>query len=239
MIARCYRPNNPAYERYGGRGIRVCERWLDFHLFAEDMGDGILADLFVYLSRIDDDKDYSPENCLLVGRVKKKRNEKRPLRVQTCWNNMIARCHRPTHPAYKNYGARGIKVCERWRHYDLFAEDMGVALLADPQLTLDRIDNNKGYNPENCRLASWELQARNRRGAINPYTRRVIFWCLKYKMKQIHIATLLGVDQSSICYLKKKYYNDFLNGGQSPNRVDVSNKVLEPVRLALHTERRK
>jgi len=77
------------------------------------------------------------------------------------WDSMIARCHRPSHPAFKYYGGRGITVCDKWRNdFSAFLADMGEA---PPGLWLDRIDNAKGYEPGNCRWVTPSESARNRR----------------------------------------------------------------------------
>ena len=78
------------------------------------------------------------------------------------WHSMVQRCTEPTHQAWKNYGGRGIQVCERWLHsFENFWEDMGSAWKKG--MELDRINNMEGYSPENCRWTTRKVNARNKR----------------------------------------------------------------------------
>lgn len=74
------------------------------------------------------------------------------------WDGMIQRCTNPNSRNYKWYGARGIKVCERWRDFNNFLKDMGDR---PSGMTLDRRDSNGDYYKDNCRWASKETQMRN------------------------------------------------------------------------------
>jgi hypothetical protein len=82
----------------------------------------------------------------------------------TTWTSMTQRCFNPRNRAYKDYGGRGITVCERWRtSFEAFLADMGRR--PAPGLSLDRIDNNHGYEPWNCRWATKFEQNNNKRRA--------------------------------------------------------------------------
>lgn len=78
------------------------------------------------------------------------------------WNAAVQRCHRKSHPAFKNYGGRGITMCAEWRHnFAAFLEHIGPR--PSPRHSLDRIDNDRGYEPGNVRWVTWDVQASNRR----------------------------------------------------------------------------
>jgi hypothetical protein len=80
----------------------------------------------------------------------------------TCWRNIKARCLNQRHPAYADYGGRGIAVCPAWRDsFKVFLADVGSRPSAAH--SLDRIDNDRGYEPENCRWVTIDVQARNKR----------------------------------------------------------------------------
>jgi hypothetical protein len=109
------------------------------------------------------------------------------------WKNMVQRVTNPNNGAYKNYGARGIVICDRWMSFLNFKKDMFPTYRAD--LFIDRIDNDGPYAPENCRwVTRREQNANRRRGSLWKVGRRPIstntsgfvgvLWC-KHKKRWI------------------------------------------------------
>jgi len=105
--------------------------------------------------------------------------------TRRAWGSMITRCTNPNHKSYMAYGGRGVEVCERWKFFCNFLEDMGERPAG---MTLDRRDNTKGYFKENCRWATVKEQNRNR--AVNRWiahdgiTKCMADWADEYGLKQ-------------------------------------------------------
>jgi len=98
---------------------------------------------------------------------------------------MLGRCYRPKHTSFKNYGARGINVCARWRKFENFLADMGYP---EPGMTLDRIKSNGNYQKSNCRWSDMLTQQNNRRN-------NVIVTLRGRRMTAAQLARLAGLPQ--------------------------------------------
>lgn len=116
-------------------------------------------------------------------------------RIYNVWSSMIARCRNPNVAAFKNYGGRGISVCDEWLTFDKFLRDMG-----EPRqgMTLDRIDNDGPYSLANCRWAPRVDQARNtRRNRLLSHrgeTLTLTEWAERYGLKPATVWARLAKD---------------------------------------------
>lgn len=116
-----------------------------------------------------------------------------PHREYWIWSGMISRCHNPRVQAFQNYGAKGIAVCERWKNsFAAFLEDMGERPSA--LHSIDRINPEGNYEPSNCRWATTDVQANNKRSGqrINGKTLGQIAFELGLPVKTIRERIRLG-----------------------------------------------
>lgn len=124
-------------------------------------------------------------------------------KIYVVWCNMKARCNNPNHTQYKDYGGRGIKVCDRWNNSFLeFFKDMGEL---KEGFTLDRKDVNGGYSPENCRWATMLQQSRNKRtDGVCRYSKG---WIARIGVnyKQIYLGYFLDKESAIAARLEAEY----------------------------------
>lgn len=107
--------------------------------------------------------------CMVVTDKMSKTHGMSNTRIYTIWSSMMARCYRRSHNRYTHYGGRGISVCHEWRTFAGFYAAMGASYRDG--LTLDRIDTDGSYCPENCRWATQTEQQRNRTNNVLVRTR--------------------------------------------------------------------
>ena len=128
-------------------------------------------------------------------------------RLYTTWRNMHARCEDTKNISFKNYGGRGITVCDEWNDYTSFAK-WAINNGYSNTLTIDRIDSNGKYEPSNCRWIPLQEQCRNKRtsrlATINGITKTVGEWAREYNVVPNTVYRRLNNGMSIIDALKKK-----------------------------------
>lgn len=105
-------------------------------------------------------------------------------RTYRIWQNMKTRCMNTKSQFYEQYGGRGITVCEKWMKFEGFIDDMGEC---PPGMTIDRKNNDQGYEKDNCRWATSKEQSNNRSSniniTINHETKTLKQWCEQFGVK--------------------------------------------------------
>lgn len=142
-------------------------------------------------------------SCKTCARPPRQHSAKHPL--YRAWHAIRSRCDDPNNPAFKHYGARGIKLCARWRGaphgFDNFVNDMGPRPTG---MSLDRIDNNGDYEPGNCRWADPLTQQNNKtnnvRVTLHGRTLTITQWCreLNISTKRLRLPRAIGIEDAEI-----------------------------------------
>lgn len=113
------------------------------------------------------------------------------------WQSMVQRCTNPNSGNWADYGGRGITICDRWRDsFEMFLADMGPKPRGS---SIDRIDNNKGYEPGNCEWTTSKAQNRNKRSvALNSVAVDLIRYMHRRGAKRSDLARAFGVSDGTV-----------------------------------------
>lgn len=121
------------------------------------------------------------------------------------WVGIQTRCYNPNSQSYIDYGGRGIFMCESWKIFENFLADMGKR--PSPNHSIERIDNEKHYSPDNCRWATKKEQSGNKRNSImifyNGKTQCLAHWCQELKIKETYVRARVRAGANPIEALQK------------------------------------
>ena len=132
----------------------------------------------------------SVQSCGCYAKEKATTHGRTNTRLHNIWTTMLQRCANPNHKSYLNYGGRGVFVCDEWHNFEEFY-NWSISNGYEDDLTIDRIDTDDGYYPENCRWVDQYVQQNNRRNNRLVTYNNVIHTVAEW-------ATLLNVDYKAL-----------------------------------------
>lgn len=145
-------------------------------------------------------------------------------RIYMTWYNMIQRCYNPSHIRYDDWGGRGITVCDEWKDSPAqFIKDMFPSFVEG--LTLDRIDNDKGYSKENCRWATKSEQCTNQRISVRNTSG---FIGVSYRKHRLKFTCNLSVNNKNT-YIG--LYDTALEAAIARNNYIIENNLLNKLNI--------
>lgn len=143
-------------------------------------------------------------------------------RLHNIWNGMIDRCRRETHPMWKHYGGKGVKVCTMWQDYIQFkkwAEENGY----EEHLTIERMDNDGGYEPSNCMWATRKEQSNNQTHSI---LRKFTIEELKVIQLNYYSSKLNQKEYAESVGLKRSSLQKLIAGGyENLPKLDLTKEI--------------
>jgi hypothetical protein len=175
-----------------------------------------------FKARFDSIKDGNTKSCgclnIKVSKEKFLTHNLSKHRLYGTWTQMLDRCNNENNINYKEYGKKGIKVCNKWLNIKNFIDDMYPSFIEG--LTIDRIDNDKGYYMENCRWATKETQARNKRLLMSTNTSgyKGVSWNKNNKKFQSYIT----IHNKKISL---GYYKNSIDGARAYDNYVITNNL--------------
>jgi len=161
--------------------------------------------------------------CLIKDKNKQRATHRKSnIRLYNIWRNMKARCNNSKNPDYKNYGKRGIKVCDEWINFENFY-NWAINNGYKEKLSIDRVDVNKNYQPNNCRWISLKKQSYNKRNSffinIKGEEKCLAEWCEIYNVKYSTVyrritRNKMSIEDAILKPIKIKYRNKLYKGGK-------------------------
>ena len=153
-------------------------------------------------------------------------------RLRTIWDSMKQRCYNQNHKRYASYGGRGIKVCDEWLNFDNFKQ-WSLANGYTDTLTLDRRNNDKGYQPDNCRWTTCHVQSCNTRKIhkSNKSGYRGVSWNKSYQKWEVSISIYKTT-------IKIGYYLDVLQAAKAYDTYVKDNSLEHTINGVLEADER-